>query len=111
MEFSTVIVIIFTVLILGILNVLNEQSISTILAAIAGYILGKASSAKKTEETPTTTVVIPEAKSQKPTSPVGRADETPITKAAVASETQSQKPKSTTGEGDGMAKEPQGGTK
>lgn len=44
LEFSTVIVIIFTLLILGILGVMKGQDISTILAAIAGYVLGKATS-------------------------------------------------------------------
>jgi hypothetical protein len=43
LEFSTVIVIIFAVLILAILGTLTGQEISTILAAIAGYVLGKAS--------------------------------------------------------------------
>lgn len=42
LEFSTVIVIIFAVVILGILGTLQSQEISTILAAIAGYVLGKA---------------------------------------------------------------------
>jgi hypothetical protein len=44
LEFSTVIVIIFTILILGILNVMQGREISTILAAIAGYVLGKSTS-------------------------------------------------------------------
>jgi hypothetical protein len=43
LEFSTVIVIIFAIVILGILGVLAGEQISTILAAIAGYVLGKAS--------------------------------------------------------------------
>lgn len=47
LEFSTVIVIIFTLLILGILHTLEGREISTILAAIAGYVLGKASSGAK----------------------------------------------------------------
>lgn len=47
LEFSTVIVIIFTLLILGILGTLEGKDISTILAAIAGYVLGKATSAAK----------------------------------------------------------------
>lgn len=51
LEFSTVIVIIFTVLILGILSILDGKDISTILAAIAGYVLGKASSTAKQEKT------------------------------------------------------------
>ena len=44
LEFSTVIVIIFAVLILGIINVMQGREISTILAAIAGYVLGKSNS-------------------------------------------------------------------
>jgi len=42
LEFSTVIVIIFSVVILGIVGILEGREISTILAAIAGYVLGKA---------------------------------------------------------------------
>ena len=42
LEFSTVIVIIFSVVILGIIGILQSQEIATILAAIAGYVLGKA---------------------------------------------------------------------
>jgi len=42
LEFSTVIVIIFVLVILGILGTLEGREISTILAAIAGYVLGKA---------------------------------------------------------------------
>lgn len=47
LEFSTVIVIIFTLLILGTLGNLEGREISTILASIAGYVLGKASSSGK----------------------------------------------------------------
>jgi len=50
LEFSTVIVIIFTLLILGILKALEGKDIATILAAIAGYVLGKASSGTKQQE-------------------------------------------------------------
>jgi hypothetical protein len=50
LEFSTVIVIIFTLLILGILKTLEGKDISTILAAIAGYVLGKATSGAKSPE-------------------------------------------------------------
>lgn len=53
LEFSTVIVIIFTLLILGVLKILEGKEISTILAAIAGYVLGKASaSARQQYERP-----------------------------------------------------------
>ena len=52
LEFSTVIVIIFTLLILGILQTLEGKDIATILAAIAGYVLGKASSAAKQPDRP-----------------------------------------------------------
>ena len=45
LEFSTVIVLIFVLLILGIIGAIDGREISTILAAIAGYVLGKASSA------------------------------------------------------------------
>ena len=46
LEFSTVIVIIFSILSLGILGILGGQEIATILAAIAGYVLGKASAGR-----------------------------------------------------------------
>jgi hypothetical protein len=50
LEFSTVMVIIFTLLILAILRTLEGREIATILAAIAGYVLGKASAgAAKTQ--------------------------------------------------------------
>jgi hypothetical protein len=52
LEFSTVIVIIFTLLILGILKTLEGKDIATILAAIAGYVLGKATSGSRQQETP-----------------------------------------------------------
>lgn len=52
LEFSTVIVIIFTLLILGILGNLEGKEISTILAAIAGYVLGKASSVQSSSKDP-----------------------------------------------------------
>ena len=44
LEFSTVIVIIFAIIILGVLGTFEGKEIATILAAIAGYVLGKASS-------------------------------------------------------------------
>jgi hypothetical protein len=43
LEFSTVIVIIFVLLCLGILNSLTGRDLTTIMASIAGYVLGKAS--------------------------------------------------------------------
>jgi hypothetical protein len=43
LEFSTVIVIIFILLCLGILGAVSGQQTITILASIAGYVLGKAS--------------------------------------------------------------------
>lgn len=41
LEFTTIIFIVFSVLSLGVLGVLNSEQIGTILAAIAGYVLGK----------------------------------------------------------------------
>lgn len=65
LEFSTVIVIIFTVLILGILKILEGKEIATILAAIAGYVLGKASSStKQVERKPDSPAAASELKSQ-----------------------------------------------
>ena len=42
LEFTTVVVIIFTAIVLGILHILDNQQIGTLLAAIAGYVLGRA---------------------------------------------------------------------
>lgn len=42
-EFGTVIVIIFALLALGVLEIIGGQEVATILAAIAGYVLGKTS--------------------------------------------------------------------
>ncbi|MDF9798140.1 preprotein translocase subunit SecG [Catalinimonas alkaloidigena] len=47
LEFTAVVVIIFAAVILGILGILKEQHIGTLLAAIAGYVLGKATSEKR----------------------------------------------------------------
>ena len=44
LEFTAIIVIIFAAVILGIGNVLGNEQIGTLLAAIAGYVLGKAAS-------------------------------------------------------------------
>jgi hypothetical protein len=50
LEFSAVIVIIFTLMTLGILEVLDGKDITTILASIAGYVLGKAGSRSESKE-------------------------------------------------------------
>jgi len=63
LEFSTVIVIIFTLLILGVLGFLEGQQIAPILAAIAGYVLGKATSAVTAPTASTTTITTPAAAS------------------------------------------------
>ncbi len=42
LEFTTVVVIIFAAIALGILRILDTQQIGTLLAAIAGYVLGRA---------------------------------------------------------------------
>jgi hypothetical protein len=44
LEFTTVVVIIFAALILGVLRILSTEQIGTLLAAIAGYVLGRATS-------------------------------------------------------------------
>jgi hypothetical protein len=48
LEFTALIVIIFLAVVLGVLGVLKEQQIGTLLAAIAGYVLGKATSPRAT---------------------------------------------------------------
>jgi hypothetical protein len=42
LEFTTVVVIIFAAVVLGVLRVLGTEQIGTLLAAIAGYVLGRA---------------------------------------------------------------------
>jgi hypothetical protein len=44
LEFTAVVVIIFAAVILGVLGVLDSNQIGTLLAAIAGYVLGKGTS-------------------------------------------------------------------
>jgi hypothetical protein len=52
LEFTTVVVIIFAAVVLGVLDILGTEQIGTLLAAIAGYVLGRATSrAKTTAET------------------------------------------------------------
>jgi hypothetical protein len=41
LEFTTIVFIVYAVLSLGVLGVLDSQPIATILAAVAGYVLGK----------------------------------------------------------------------
>lgn len=53
LEFTTVVVIIFAAVILGILQILDTQQIGTLLAAIAGYVLGRATTRTKDSETVT----------------------------------------------------------
>ncbi len=53
LEFSTVIVIIFVLLALGVIGAVTGKDVTTILASVAGYVLGKASaSLQKGQETP-----------------------------------------------------------
>jgi hypothetical protein len=49
LEFTTIIFIIFAALALGFVGVLGSEQIGTILAAIAGYVLGKSSTFKSPE--------------------------------------------------------------
>jgi hypothetical protein len=50
LEFTTIVVLIFAAIALGILGILETQQIGTLLAAIAGYVLGRAST--RTRGTP-----------------------------------------------------------
>jgi hypothetical protein len=54
LEFSTIIVIIFALVILGLLQVLSGNEINGILAAIAGYVLGRAATTAQTAKAETT---------------------------------------------------------
>lgn len=54
LEFTALIVIIFLAVVLGVLGVLKEQQIGTLLAAIAGYVLGKATIPRATAAGETT---------------------------------------------------------
>jgi hypothetical protein len=49
LEFTTVVVIIFAAFALGVLRILDTQQIGTLLAAIAGYVLGRATSRTQTK--------------------------------------------------------------
>jgi hypothetical protein len=44
LEFTAIVVIIFSAVILGVTKILQQDQIGTLLAAIAGYVLGKARS-------------------------------------------------------------------
>jgi hypothetical protein len=58
LEFTTVVVIIFAAVVLGVLDILGTEQIGTLLAAIAGYVLGRATTrARSTTEAKT----VPEA--------------------------------------------------
>lgn len=48
LEFTAVVVIIFAAVVLGILAILKNEQIGTLLAAIAGYVLGRATSRGRT---------------------------------------------------------------
>lgn len=61
LEFTTVVVIIFAAVILGVLRVLDTQQIGTLLAAIAGYVLGRSTS--RARSTPPEGPSTPSAKS------------------------------------------------
>lgn len=50
LEFTAIVVIIFAAVILGILGPLDGQQIGTLLAAIAGYVLGKATADTKKDD-------------------------------------------------------------
>lgn len=49
LEFTAVVVIIFSAVILGVLGILDSNQIGTLLAAIAGYVLGKSNSRSQPE--------------------------------------------------------------
>ncbi len=48
LEFTAVVVIIFAAVVLGVLGILGEEQIGTLLAAIAGYVLGRATTRGRT---------------------------------------------------------------
>jgi len=50
LEFTAIVVIIFAAVILGALNILKDQQIGTLLAAIAGYVLGKSATRSRSGE-------------------------------------------------------------
>ncbi len=54
LEFCTIMVIIFTLVILGLLGVLPGNEISAILAAVAGYVLGRSASTAQQSRSGTT---------------------------------------------------------
>jgi hypothetical protein len=50
LEFTAIVVIIFAAVILGVLDILKEQQIGTLLAAIAGYVLGKSVARSRSDQ-------------------------------------------------------------
>jgi hypothetical protein len=50
LEFTAIVVIIFAAVILGTLDILKDQQIGTLLAAIAGYVLGKSATRTRSGE-------------------------------------------------------------
>lgn len=55
LEFTAVVVIIFAAVMLGILNILKNEQIGTLLAAIAGYVLGRATTRPRASSETTST--------------------------------------------------------
>jgi hypothetical protein len=53
LEFTAVVVIIFAAMILGVLDKLHAEQLGTLLAAIAGYVLGRATAGASQGETQT----------------------------------------------------------
>src|SRR5262249_7818332 len=50
LEFTAVVVIIFAAVVLGVLDILKQEQIGTLLAAIAGYVLGRATTRGRSPE-------------------------------------------------------------
>lgn len=78
LEFTALIVIIFLAVILGVLGRLDSQQIGTLLAAIAGYVLGKATTSQAPAQAPAAQVpaqATPQAPTQAPASPAPKAED------------------------------------
>lgn len=73
LEFTALIVIIFLAVILGVLGRLDSQQIGTLLAAIAGYVLGKATTSQAPAQVPAQTPAPPAAKAEEQGRASGRA--------------------------------------
>lgn len=82
LEFTTVVVIIFAAVVLGVLDILGTEQIGTLLAAIAGYVLGRATRSKPAvEAAPQPAPAVPPPPTAPPPAPTPPSPSLPPTSA------------------------------